>query len=1265
MPTISTFYPKLSDLLPLDKIPNELHFVHQGLSTFLDNISYRNLQVSHSSDGTSTSVYIELLIDKKIDPEVPNELGSNKFKLVLNPDYNGTSGASVIPLYFNFSWKILKYIRAFNPSTFSYTPEEIFDIIFEIVHLTDEKLISVVANNLINNEHPYEVIVDDILSEYGVSITLPTSYNDASAISEILGSIPSISPTKSAREVVFNLYILNLSNVDETVKNLSRCFADIFGRNIVSTLKQLLIPKIFASASVGIGIEIPRNVLIPMKETSASTITNPEYEEEADITKKVLLVCSAGDLFFESTTGRIGFNQEIVLSLSPYPKGKIKGTPFTIGFTSARLDFNKVSGEGSTAKYRTRISVATAEIVLPKIFKNTSSNPTIFAEDVIIDSENGFSGKVGIGGGILQYTFANGLTVVLNSFDVTFVENVAIASSVNGSLTIPGIQNNPLDIEIIFNDGFYVKVLAPSGGIDIIDNPNILLTLDGLSLGQQETVWKLGFAASFVVKKEIPALDKIFPKSFILRDFLISSDGSQTLFDIEAIWKNGANMRGNQTDGLKAYFPVNKNNENGGFKLKGVQLNAKATPNLEIETLLVGAGLKIGPIEASVDDIGAKISFINVGESSPLSNIGPYQVNIKFVGPKGIALSINAKGLEGSGYLYANDGEYRGGLYLKFGNIKLNALGIINTKMPDGSSGFALLVLISAEFSPLNIGFGLTLNGVGGLLGLHHTFDTDYLRDGIKNHTVDHILFPDLSSTSKIIDAVNDVNKILPIKKHQFAVGPMFKLGWPVGTNLVKLDVGVFIEFSDPFRIAILGKLSMLLPKKDPKVISINVAFVGIIDFDEKYISFDASIYDSNILDVIKLSGDMALRVFWGEHREFLLTVGGFHPSYNAPAYLKLPAKLERLTISLVDADWGSVEISIKLQTYFALTSNTLQFGTRLDILIKFWVLEIVGVFGFDVLFQFSPFKFQSNVYAMLAVKFKGEEILSISMDFFLEGPGPWHALGHAEFKVLKLKKKVNFEKTWGDAPNTSMPPIAVKPLIEAELNKKENWTSDIKSSKQAQVQLKPYLGDKILVDPMGELVISQNVAPLGITLEKFGASVPSDGGSHNITGVFFGTSTTAMPTEDMKENFAPAQFRNMSDDQKLKAASFEFLKSGVKVKSSEWLADAFITKELEYEVITIDAVNREINTLNYKPAKYLGNGLVRGGLIAENPIRIKEKIEAIQPYFSIVQETFKVVSKDTLEPLPSVADKTMAETFDEISYSAPSAVYTNAKTWN
>ena len=81
-----------------------------------------------------------------------------------------------------------------------------------------------------------------------------------------------------------------------------------------------------------------------------------------------------------------------------------------------------------------------------------------------------------------------------------------------------------------------------------------------------------------------------------------------------------------------------------------------------------------------------------------------------------------------------------------------------------------------------------------------------------------------------------------------------------------------------------------------------------------------------------------------------------------------------------------------------------------------------------------------------------------------------------------------------------------------------------------------------IVLHPLGALEISQNVVPLDVTLDRVGEQIPSDANSVSldVTGGAF------IELRDAVRSFAPAEFRNMSDADRLSAPAFQDLPSGV-----------------------------------------------------------------------------------------------------------------------
>ena len=84
--------------------------------------------------------------------------------------------------------------------------------------------------------------------------------------------------------------------------------------------------------------------------------------------------------------------------------------------------------------------------------------------------------------------------------------------------------------------------------------------------------------------------------------------------------------------------------------------------------------------------------------------------------------------------------------------------------MPDGSPGFSLLIIITAEFGTgIQLGFGFTLLGVGGLLGLNRTMRLQPLMEGVRTGAIDSVMFPrDVVANAPRI--ISDLRDVLPAR---------------------------------------------------------------------------------------------------------------------------------------------------------------------------------------------------------------------------------------------------------------------------------------------------------------------------------------------------------------------------------------------------------------------------------------------------------------------------------------------------------------------
>ena len=93
----TVFYPPLSSIVQLDFLPEQLDFVNTGLSSLLDDLYYKDLQVSKSARGDGAFYSLSLMSKKRLDLELPG----TGIKLVLNPSFV-PGDFSEFPDYLNY-----------------------------------------------------------------------------------------------------------------------------------------------------------------------------------------------------------------------------------------------------------------------------------------------------------------------------------------------------------------------------------------------------------------------------------------------------------------------------------------------------------------------------------------------------------------------------------------------------------------------------------------------------------------------------------------------------------------------------------------------------------------------------------------------------------------------------------------------------------------------------------------------------------------------------------------------------------------------------------------------------------------------------------------------------------------------------------------------------------------------------------------------------------------------------------------------------------
>jgi hypothetical protein len=647
---------------------------------------------------------------------------------------------------------------------------------------------------------------------------------------------------------------------------------------------------------------------------------------------------------------------------------------------------------------------------------------------------------------------------------------------------------------------------------------------------------------------------------------------------------------------------------------------------------------KLGPVKAKVENTGLGIE---VSTPKQEGDLGTTDFSFGFKPPDGVALSIDSEIITGGGFLEfdPDNHRYAGVLAFKLAlekrDIGLAAIGLINTRLPNGEKGFSMLISISVFFSPaIPLSFGFTLNAVGGLVGIYRTMKVDILRERIQNGAVKSIMFPEnvIQNAPKII---SDLRAVFPPQKKHYVVAPFFKIGYGTPT-VMEVDLGILLEFPFKGRIILLGSLGVFLPNKDAekRLGEIHVDIFGDFNFAASYILIEGRLRDSNLVEVA-LTGGFAFILDWGSSPQFLLSVGGYHPRYKKP--VRFP-EIPRVTALIKRGE----DIRLSCQYYQAITSNSYQIGLTAELVVKKGKARAYGFLGFNALLQFDPFYFETDIRISVEVSYKGRSFFGIEMEFMLSGPEPWRAQGFAKIKVLFFSLKIKFNISWGEKQKVA--PVIVKPdaLLEklgTQLKQSGNWTAKLPAGYSGGESMRSLdeteQQDLVVIHPSGFLEFRQNLIPLNKTIEKLGNSIMEAGTSYRITDYAFGTGKPIQikSKQQIQDYFSRGQFEDLPDSEKLSTPDFDLMSAGIEI-APEQMYDIptkieFTANDFE-DIILGETENiRSISSGNWQEERVMNLAGSRKPVDVTRPEELFGMMEDLPVQ---KEKAYKILSKEALE---------------------------------
>ena len=423
--------------------------------------------------------------------------------------------------------------------------------------------------------------------------------------------------------------------------------------------------------------------------------------------------------------------------------------------------------------------------------------------------------------------------------------------------------------------------------------------------------------------------------------------------------KSDASSSPNAPAPLKPSIPVkwiNINKTLGPVSIQKVGLNYKEGQ----ASVGFSAGMALGPFSLDLEELA--ITFPMPLPGKPAGSKVAFDL-------KGMSLDIRTGSLQISGaFLKAatNKGtpSYYGQVIVKVGTFGLKALGGYAPASKQMPASFFIYANVEL---PLGGPPYLYITGFAGGFGVNNQLRLPTLQE-----LPTFILLP--SNAPKQTGSVSGTMKsVLPRLQKTFT--PKKGQYWvAAGINfssfeMIKAFAAVTVSFGVDFEIALLGQCSMSFPTMvDKPVAYVEIAIMASFSESSGLLAVQGILNPASYIfgDFCRIQGGFAFYIWFNPPKrangpragEFLVTLGGYHPSFRRPAYYPIVPRLG------IQFNLGAIQIVGRC--YFALTPSMFMAGGYWKA--TYGIKRVNAWFTIDVnfLIEWAPFQYEATVYVRL-----------------------------------------------------------------------------------------------------------------------------------------------------------------------------------------------------------------------------------------------------------------------------------------------------------
>jgi hypothetical protein len=344
----------------------------------------------------------------------------------------------------------------------------------------------------------------------------------------------------------------------------------------------------------------------------------------------------------------------------------------------------------------------------------------------------------------------------------------------------------------------------------------------------------------------------------------------------------------------------------------------------------------------------------------------------------GLAVSYSGGGVQLAGGLRRRDNpslpgnppDYVGVLLARVGPYGLTAFGGYG-QFPAPGGTFTALFVFAAISAPIGGPPAFFVTGLGGGAGINRALVLPTELNDFATFPMIAALDPQSTLASDPEHAMDLLSSSFPPQRgsYWFAAGVSF-----TSFALVDVVAVVAIEVGDGFAVTLLGLARAALPTTYLPLVQLELALMAHFSTSEGVLEVRAQLTDNSYLLTrdCRLTGGFAYVSWFGPNPnagQFVLTVGGYHPSFHRDDYPDVPRVGYRWDV------FGC--LTITGESYFALTSEAIMVGTRFTAALSLGPLWASLTLGVDAIVFFDPFHFLASGYASIAAG------ITIDIDLF------------------------------------------------------------------------------------------------------------------------------------------------------------------------------------------------------------------------------------------------------------------------------------------